>query len=278
MTAPANTTAAPRTAWRTAWVGWVLIGIVVLYVGVLVLFPVGALVVGAIRAGGTALFATLGDPEAQAAFSLTLRVAAIVTVVNGVLGFITAWVLARTNFPGRRIVNAIIDLPFVLSPVVSGYIFIALFGRLGPLAKLETALNISVVFAVPGVILATIFVTLPLMIRELGPIIATLEREQENTAATLGAYGWQTFWRVIFPAIRWGVLYGLTLTFARALGEFGAVLVVGNNIQGITETAPLYIYSALNNNNSGGAYWMAVGLAVISLALVLGVGRLRRLE
>jgi sulfate/thiosulfate transport system permease protein len=261
---------------RGTWMRWLLIGIVAAYVGVLILAPIAALVAGAFAHGIAPILATLADPGAQAAFALTLQIAVITVAVNGLFGTIVAWVLARHQFRGRRLVNGLIDLPFAVSPVVAGYMLILLFGRLGPLAALEDALNVQVVFAVPGMVLATIFVTLPFMIRELTPVIAALDREQEHAAASLGARRWQTFWLVTLPALRWGMFYGLALTFARALGEFGAVLVVGGDIQGVTETAPLYIFRALDNRNYVAAYTAALILGLAALAVVVGIERLRK--
>jgi sulfate transport system permease protein len=260
------------------WLRVSLVTGVVVYVGVLILAPVLALLAGAFQRGPAPILATLGDPEAQAAFMLTLQIAFISVAINGLFGTITAWVLTRQHFPGRRLLNALVDLPFAMSPVVVGFVLILIFGRLGPLATLQDDLNIQIAFAVPGMVLATVFVTLPFMIRELMPVIATLNREQEHAAATLGASGWQTFLFVTLPALRWGILYGLMLTFARALGEFGAVLVVGGDIQGSTETAPLYIFRVLDDRNYTAAYSVALVLGVISLVLVLGIERLRKRE
>jgi sulfate/thiosulfate transport system permease protein len=167
-------------------------------------------------------------------------------------------------------------MPFAISPVVAGYMLLLLFGRNGYLAPLLEILGIRVAFALPGMILATLFVTLPFMIRELIPVLESFGTEQEKAAATLGASGWQTFWRVTFPALRWGMIYGITLTFARALGEFGAVLVVGGGVQGRTETATLYIYRALDERQYIGAYSAALVLGIFSLALVLGSDWFRR--
>jgi sulfate/thiosulfate transport system permease protein len=255
---------------------WLLIGVVTFYVGILLILPIGAMVASVIAQGGSAFAATFGNPDVQAALILSLRVSVITIIVNGIFGFIVAWALVRARFPGWRIINALVDLPFALSPVVAGYIFILMFGRLSPLAGIEDALGVSFVFSEPGIIIATLFVTLPLMIREMIPVIATLDKDHEHAAATLGASRWQTFYLVTFPAIRSGLLYGLSLTFARALGEFGAVLVVGGGIQGSTETAPLFIYRALEERNTGAAYWVALGLGIFSLALVVGTDQLRK--
>lgn len=268
-------TATPASRDRR-WLPLLLIGAVIAYVAVLVLAPLGSLVAGAFQGGIGAVFAPYSDPDVQAALALTLQIAGITMLVNGVLGTITAWVLVRFRFPGWRFFNALIDLPFAVSPVIAGYMLILLFGRLGPLAALEDTLNIQIVFAVPGMILATIFVTLPFLIRELMPVIAALDREQERAAQTLGAHGLQTFWLVTLPALRGGILYGLVLTFARAIGEFGAVLVVGGAVEGLTETAPLYIFRALDERSYTSAYSVALVLGLFSLLLVLGVGWLRK--
>ena len=212
------------------------------------------------------------------AFGRTLLIAVIVVLIHAICGTAVAWVLVRQNFRGRRVLNGLIDLPFAVSPVVAGYMLILLFGRSGVLAPLTEALGIKVAFALPGMLLATLFVTLPFMVRELMPVLAAFGVEQEQAAATMGASGWQTFWHVTFPALRWGFIYGLTLTFARALGEFGAVLVIGGGVQGQTETATLYIFRALDDRQYVGAYSAALVLGLISLILVLGADMLRGKE
>jgi sulfate transport system permease protein len=260
---------------QNRWIPWLLIGFVFLYLGTLILIPLAALVVGALSQGFKTLITLVQNPDVQSVVMLTLQVAIIATIINGICGFIVAWVLVRTEFPGRRLISGLIDLPLVLSSVVAGYLFIILFGRSGPLAPILDSLDISIVFAVPGLIIATVFVTLPLMVRELMPIIAALDREQEHAAATLGAGGWYTFYRITFPALRWGIIYGLTLTFARALGEFGAVLVIGGGIQGSTETATIYINNALYTRHYSEANWVALLLCIFSLALTLGIEYIR---
>jgi sulfate transport system permease protein len=260
------------------WTPRLLIAIVALYLAVLIVAPIVALLYGAVSPSLQSALATFNDPDVVAAFTLTLQIAVTSTVVNGVFGLLVAWVLVRYNVPGRAFINGLIDLPFALSPVVAGYMLILLFGRLGPLARLEDALNIQIVFDVPGMVLATIFVTMPFMIRELIPVLEALDTEQERAAETLGAKALQTFWLVTLPAIRWGIVYGVLLTFARCLGEFGAVLVAGGGIQGFTETAPLYIYRALGERNYTSAYTVAVTLAFVSFILVLAIERLRKRE
>jgi sulfate transport system permease protein len=260
------------------WLKWLLIGIVIAYVAVLILAPLGALVAGAFSGGLGAIATALNEPDVLSAFWRTLLIAVIVVLVHTICGTAVAWVLVRQNFRGRRILNGLIDLPFAVSPVVAGYMLILLFGRTGVLAPLLAALGIQVAFALPGMIIATLFVTLPFMVRELMPILHAFGVEQEQAAATMGASGWQTFWHVTFPALRWGFIYGLTLTFARALGEFGAVLVIGGSVQGRTETATLYIFRALNDRQYVGAYSAALVLGLISLILVIGADLLRGKE
>lgn len=258
------------------WLKGILIGVAGAYVGILILLPFAGLAFNALGQGWQTFAAIFQDPNAVAAIALSFNVALIATAVNSVFGIIVAWALVRTRFPGRRVVDALINLPFALSPVVIGYLLILLFGRLGPLADLENQLNLSIVFDVPGIVIATIFVTLPFMVREVMPVLATLDREQEYAAATLGAGGWRRFWEIVFPVLRSSILYGVALTFARALGEFGAVLVVGGDIQGQTETVPLYIFRALNNREPGAAYQLALLLAAISLVLVVALDRWKR--
>jgi len=253
-----------------------LIGLVAAYAGVLVLAPVAALVFGAFSQGLGAVASALSQPDVLHAFGLTLAIAAVVVAVHAVFGTMVAWVLARHRFRGQSLVNGLIDLPFAVSSVVVGYMLLLIFGRTGLLGPLLEQWNIKIVFAVPGLVLATLFVSLPFMVRELLPVLQAFDVEQEQAAATLGASGWQTFWWVTFPALRWGVLYGVVLTFARALGEFGAVLVIGGAIQGLTETATLYVYRALDQREYAGAYSAALVLGLLSLALVTGIDLIRR--
>ena len=260
------------------WIRRTLIATVLIYVGVLILAPIAALLAGAFKEGLGAILEALSQPDVLAAFWLTLKISLVVVVVQTVFGTIVAWVLVRDRFPGRALLNALIDMPFAISPVVVGYMLLLLFGRNGLLAPLLNVLDIRVAFAVPGMVLATLFVTLPFMIRELIPMLETFGVQQEQAAATMGASGWQIFWRVTLPALRWGFIYGVTLTFARALGEFGAVLVIGGGVQGRTETATLYIYRALDERQYVGAYSAAIVLGLLSLALVIGTDIIRRRE
>jgi sulfate transport system permease protein len=258
------------------WAGWGLIAVVVAYVSLLILAPLTALTWGAFEKGIEAIFEAFSDSFVLVAFWNTLWISLVVVIVHSIFGTVVAWVFVRHRFPGRRLINGLIDMPFAVSPVVAGYMLLLLFGRNGLLAPLVEATGIRVAFAFPGMVLATLFVTLPFMIRELIPVLEAFDTRQEQAAATLGANSWQTFWRVTFPALRWGLIYGVTLTFARALGEFGAVLVIGGAAQGSLMTTTLYIYHALEERQYIGAYSAALVLGLFSLMLVLGSDWLRR--
>jgi len=251
---------------------------VVAYMTILMLAPIAALVASAFSEGIVNVVSALANQKVLRAFGLTILIAAISVVVHAVFGTIVAWTLVRQRWPGQRLLNGLIDLPFAISPVVAGYMLLLIFGRRGLFGPLLEALDWKITFAFPGMVLATLFVTLPFMVRELTPAMEALGTDQEQAAATLGARPWQIFRFVTFPALRWAFLYGAVLTFARALGEFGAVLVVGGGIQGRTETATLYIYRALDDRQYAGAYGAALLLGAMSLALVLGAEFLRRKE
>jgi len=258
------------------WTGWILISLVIFYVAFLILTPIIALTAGAFEKGFGEVIDSLNQPDVFLAFWNTLWVSLVVVTIHTIFGTLVAWVFVRHRFPGRNLINGLVDMPFAVSPVVAGYMLLLLFGRNGILASLVESLGIQIAFAMPGMVLATLFVTLPFMIRELIPVLEAFDTRQEKAAATLGASGWQTFWRVTFPALRWGMIYGITLTFARALGEFGAVLVIGGGVQGRTETATLFIYRALDERQYIGAYSAALLLGLFSLVLVLGSDWLRR--
>jgi sulfate transport system permease protein len=253
-----------------------LIGIVIAYLAVLILLPIGALVQGAFSQGATALVEALSDPNVIQAFWLSIRLAAAAVVINSVFGTIVAWVLVRQDFWGKGFFNALVDLPFVVSPVITGYMILLLFGRRGWFAPLVELSDVKVAFALPGMLLVTVFVSLPFVIREVMPVLREIGTEPEQAAHTLGASGWRTFVRVTMPAIRWGLLYGISLTLARALGEFGGVLVAGGAVSGMTETATLYVYHALEERQYIGAYGVALILALVSFAVLLGMEVLRR--
>lgn len=254
----------------------ILIGIVVAYLGFLIMLPLAGIVQGALSRGFDALVTALSDPDVLHAFLLSLQLAAAAVIANTFFGTIVAWVLVRQNFRGKGFFNAIIDLPFVVSPVITGYMVILLFGRRGWFAPLVEFTDQKVAFAVPGMLLVTIFVSLPFVIREVMPVLREIGLDSEDAAHTLGASGWRTFWRVTIPGIRWGLLYGISLTLARALGEFGGVLVAGGAVSGKTETATLFIFRALDERQYIAAYGVALILALASFAVLIGMELVRR--
>ncbi len=261
---------------QKSWVPQVLIAIALAYLAILIVWPVVAIFQGAFSRGVGPFIEVLSQSDVLQAFWLTFVLALAAVLVNAVLGTIVAWVLVRQKFTGQSLLNGIIDLPFVVSPVIAGYMIILLFGRQGWFAPWVEATGFKVAFALPGMLLVTIFVSLPFTIRELMPILREVGIEPEQSAYTLGASGWQTFLRVTLPGIRWGLLYGITLTLARALGEFGAVLVVGGAIVRQTETATLYIFRALDERQYIGAYSTAVVLAVVSFVVLIGMEVVRK--
>jgi len=253
-----------------------LIGIVLVWFAVLVLFPLGAMVRGVIDSGFSESLRTLASPIAQHAFWLTLGITVVSVVVNTFFGVVLALVLARQRFAGKLLLNGVVDLPFSLSPVVAGFMFIILFGPNGWLGKWFEAGGIRVIFALPGMILATIFVTVPFVTREVVPVLQESGTEQEDAARTLGANGWQTFWRITIPSMRWGLGYGVCLTTARALGEFGAVLIVSGSIIGRTQTATSYIHQEFVDFHYAGAYAASLVLAVASFLMLVTMELLRK--
>ncbi|HEY8461956.1 MAG TPA: sulfate ABC transporter permease subunit [Blastocatellia bacterium] len=247
---------------------WALVAAAILYPAALMAGPLFAIAWGALSSGFGAMIRQLTSPEAVSALKLTLLLSFAATALNAVFGLVIAMVLTRDDFKGRRVLNGLIDLPFAFSPVIAGFALILLFGRNGWFANLIDALNIRVVFALPGMLMATTFISLPFVVRAVAPALRHVGREQENVAYALGAGYWRTFWSVTLPNIRWGLLYGVSLTFARALGEFGAVLVVGGGVTRFTETATLYIYRSLDDRNEVGACAMVLALAVMSFCLL----------
>ncbi|UQA60111.1 sulfate ABC transporter permease subunit [Polyangium aurulentum] len=260
-----------RGAWRRA-----LIAIAVLYVGALLVLPVATLLRGAFGDGLGPFFAALARPDVLSALVMTAKLTALSAAVNGVFGTAIALVLVRDRFAGKRLLNALVDMPFSLSPVVVGLVLLALFGKDGLLRPLTDALGLRVAFAWPAMAIATAFVSLPFVVREVGPVLEEMGTEQESAAYTLGASPWRTFLRVTLPGIRWGLTYGLTLTVARSIGEFGAVLIVSGGVAGSTETATTFVYRALEDRDEGAAHAVAVVLALGSIALLLAMDALKR--
>jgi sulfate transport system permease protein len=258
-----------KSAARTRLAEYALIAVVLLYAGGLLVAPLFAIFYGAFAEGLSAFVKELTSVDALSSLKLTLILAAAATVINTVFGMCIAWVLVRHEFKGKQIVNGLVDMPFAVSPVIAGFMLILLFGRTGWFVGLIEALGIKVVFALPGMLLATTFISLPFVIREVIPVLKQVSIDQENAAYTIGANARQTFLHVTLPAIRWGLLYGVSLTFARAVGEIGAVLVVSGGVSRLTETSTLFIYRSLDDRNSVGAYAMSVVLAAISFVILM---------
>ncbi|PWK92867.1 sulfate ABC transporter permease subunit CysW [Fulvimonas soli] len=259
--------AAPRGArrWRSraARAGLVLAALG--FMALFLLLPLAAVFAEALRQGARAFLAAIAQPEAGAAIRLTLLVAAIAVPLNLVFGVAAAWAMTRFEFPGKALLGALIDLPFSVSPVIAGLVYVLLFGAQGWFGPWLAAHGLQVIFAVPGLVLATVFVTLPFVARELIPLMQAQGGEEEEAARTLGANGWQMFFRVTLPNIRWALLYGVLLCNARAMGEFGAVSVVSGHIRGLTTTMPLEVEMRYNEYDYVGAFAVASLLALLAL-------------
>jgi sulfate transport system permease protein len=260
-----------------AWVKPVLIGVALLYLILVLFIPALNVFVQAFSGGIAGFLNTFQDRNFIHALQLTLLMAVISVPLNTIFGLCAAWALARNKrFPGRALLISIIDLPFSVSPVVAGLMIVLLYGRNGWFGPLLEANNIKIIFAVPGMVLATIFVSLPFVAREVLPVLEEIGQEQEEAARTLGASSWQTFWRVTLPSIRWGLLYGVLLTNARAMGEFGAITVVSGNIAGKTQTLPLYVEEAYKQYQTQSAYSAAVLLACLAIVTMVAKAILER--
>ena len=245
---------------------WLLIGIALLFLAVMLVIPLAAVFAEALKGGWRLYLASLSDPEALSAIKLTLLTAAIVVPVNAVLGVAMAWLLTRFDFRGKQLLTTLLDLPFSVSPVVAGLMFVLLFGAHTALGGWLEAHGIQIIFAVPGIILATLFVTFPFVAREIIPLMQAQGDSEEQAALILGASGWQMFWRVTLPNIKWALLYGIILTNARAMGEFGAVSVVSGHIRGETNTIPLLVEIFYNEYNFVGAFALSSILALLAIA------------
>jgi sulfate transport system permease protein len=253
-------------------------GGVLLYLAIILVVPLLALVVEAVRIGLPAIVEALSSPDARFALMQSLWLTVIAVVVNGIFGVATAIVLVRQRFVGRAALDALVDLSLAVSPVMIGLSFLLLVGRDGWFWPWLDAAGIRVAFAFPGLVIATLFVTLPFTVREVAHVLAEIGTDEEQVASTLGASWLRTFWKVTLPNIRRGLLLGVTLTAARALGEFGAILVLGGAIAKKTDTATTYIYSALEERQNAGAYGMALVLGVVSMILLIAIERFKNRE
>jgi sulfate transport system permease protein len=245
-----------------------LISITLLFLGVFLLLPLALVFSEAFKKGIEVYVDAIREPDAAAAIQLTLLAAAIAVPLNLIFGVAAAWAIAKFHFPGKSFLITLIDLPFSVSPVISGLVYVLLFGLQGWLGPWLAEMDLKIVFAVPGIVLATLFVTFPFVARELIPLMQSQGSEEEEAARTLGAGGWQTFWRVSLPNIKWALLYGVILCNARAMGEFGAVSVVSGHIRGATNTIPLHAEILYNEYNSTAAFAMASLLTVLTLVTI----------
>ena len=252
-----------------------IIALAVAWVSLLLLLPLAAILWTVARAGLSSIAHTVTQPDVLHAFQLTVIITVITVLVTGVFGVIVAWVLVRQRFHGRSLLNAIVDIPFALSPVTVGLAAVVLFGPGGWFQPFFAARGIHVIYALPAMILVTIFICIPFTIREVVPVLEEIGLDEEDASRTLGASVWHTFFKVTLPNIRWALAYGVALTTARAIGEIGAVLIVSGLIQGKTETATLFIYRAYEERQTAEAYIVALVLAGVSVAVLIVIEVLR---
>lgn len=262
----------PRTrsaVGESAWMRRGCIAVSLFFLGLFLLIPLVSIFAEAFGGGVKAYLAAFADPYALAAIRLTLTVAAICVPVNTVFGLATAWAVTKYDLRAKSLLTTLIDLPFAVSPVVAGLLFILIFGAHGYLGPFLERHDLRIIFALPGIVLATLFITFPFVARELIPIMQARGRDDEYAALTLGASGWQTFWRVTLPGVKWGLFYGVILCNARAMGEFGAVAVVSGNIKGLTSTMPLYIETLYLEYATVPAFALASVLTILALITLL---------
>ncbi len=254
---------------KTFKVKYLLIALALFYLILVLLLPAIAVFYEAFHKGFEPFIQAMGDRNFQSALQLTVVMALISVPLNTVFGLCAAWVLARNQFPGRALFLSVLDLPFSISPVVAGLMIVLLYGKNGWIGSWFASWDIQIIFSVPGMAIATIFVTLPFVAREVIPVLEELGPEQEEAARTLGAKDWQIFWRVTLPNIRWGLLYGVLLTNARAMGEFGAVAVVSGSILGKTSTLPIFVEQEYKNYQTEAAFGAAVVLALLAVVTLV---------
>jgi sulfate/thiosulfate transport system permease protein len=264
----------------TPWVRYSIRYAVAAYIGVMLIAPVSVILWRTFRPGVGQFFDWISTPAAISALDLSLLVVAIVLPLNVIFGVFTSLLLARNRFRGKGVLQAIVDLPFAVSPIIVGVALIVLWGSAGALGFVENNLGFRIIFGIPGIVLASIFVTLPFVVREVQPVLVELGTEQEQAAATLGSTAWQTFWRITLPSIRWGLTYGIVLTVARTLGEFGAVIMVSSNLPGESQTLTLLVNDRYNRGAEYGAYalstlMMGVAIAFLVVKTILLVRRAR---
>ena len=254
-----------RATQEPVWVRWTLIGVALAFLTLFLFIPLVSVFYEALKKGIDVYIAAITDPDALSAIRLTVTAAAIAVPLNLIFGIAAAWAIAKFEFRGKNLLITLIDLPFSVSPVVSGLIYVLVFGLQGWFGPWLTEHDVKIIFAVPGIVLATIFVTVPFIARELIPLMLALGTEEEEAAVVLGANGWQTFFHVTLPNVKWGLLYGVILCNARAMGEFGAVSVVSGHIRGSTNTLPLHVEILYNEYNFAAAFAVASLLALLAL-------------
>lgn len=254
-----------RATSETPWVRWSLIAITLAFLSLFLFLPLAAVFTEALRKGFAVYIAAIVEPDALSSIKLTLIAAAISLPLNLVFGVAAAWAIAKFEFKGKSILITLIDLPFAVSPVIAGLIFVLIFGLQGWFGQWLSDNDYRIIFAIPGIVLATIFVTFPFIARELIPLMQAQGKEEEEAGLVLGASGWQILWRITLPNIKWGLLYGVILTNARAMGEFGAVSVVSGHIRGLTNTLPLHVEILYNEYNYAAAFAVASLLALLAL-------------
>lgn len=247
---------------------WSLTAVALLFLGVFLVLPLVAIFAQALASGLRAYWDAIVEAEAQSAFRLTLLAAVVAVPLNTIFGIAAAWAVTRFSFPGKHLLVTLIDLPFAVSPVISGLVFVLLFGMRGIAGPWLSEHDVQIIFAVPGILLATLFVSVPFVARELIPLMQEQGSEEEQAAISLGASGWQAFCRVTIPKVKWGLLYGVVLLNARAIGEFGAVSVVSGHIRGETNTAPLHVEILYNEYNFAAAFAVASMLAIFALVTI----------
>ncbi|MDP3088775.1 MAG: sulfate ABC transporter permease subunit CysW [Methylotenera sp.] len=260
-----NKVARSRATSEPAWVRWLLITTVLAFLSLFLIVPLAAVFTEALRKGFDTYITALTDPDALSSIKLTLIAAAIAVPLNLVFGVAAAWAIAKFEFKGKSILITLIDLPFAVSPVIAGLIYVLIFGLQGWVGSTLIDNDLKVIFAIPGIVLATIFVTFPFVARELIPLMQAQGKDEEEAALVLGASGWQILWRITLPNVKWGLLYGVILTNARAMGEFGAVSVVSGHIRGMTNTMPLHVEILYNEYNYAAAFAVASLLALLAL-------------
>jgi sulfate transport system permease protein len=260
---------AARVTTEPSVVRWLLIGAALAFLALFLIVPLVAVFAEALKDGWATYVSALREPDALAAIKLTLLTAGIAVPLNTLFGIAAAWAIAKYRFYGKNLLVTLIDLPFAVSPVISGLIFVLLFGSQGLFGPWLAQHDLQIIFAVPGIALATLFITFPFVARELIPVMQALGKEEEEAALSLGANGWQTFFRVTLPNVKWGLLYGIILCNARAMGEFGAVSVVSGHIRGMTNTVPLHVEILYNEYNFVAAFAVASLLAVLALVTLI---------